>query len=102
VILSPIQLAPGQVDDTGKTITELGWPALRLRVGIGGLDVDVVSLRLQSKLLSSPGGRCSPTNEDERARYAVYTLHRRAAEAAGVRAYLNQVLAGQGAVVVAG
>ena len=101
----PAKLAPVQVDDTGKTITQIGRPALRVRVRTGGVDIDVVSVHLKSKLLSFPGDRFSPRDEDERARYAVYALHRRSAEAAGVRSYVTGLLKGQGqqrAVVVAG
>ena len=101
----PAKVAPVQVDDTGKTITQIGRPALRVRVRTGGVDIDVVSVHLKSKLLSFPGNRFSPRDEDERARYAVYALHRRSAEAAGVRSYVTRLLKGQGqqrAVVVAG
>jgi endonuclease/exonuclease/phosphatase family metal-dependent hydrolase len=55
--------------------------------------------------LTYPGGRFDPRDEDERARYAVYALHRRAAEAATVRGYATQLLDGQGqqrALVVLG
>ena len=100
----PALLAPVQVDDDGATISELGRPALRVRVG-GEVDVDVISVHLKSKLLTFPGGRFNPRDEDERARYAVYALHRRAAEAAGVRTYVTELLEGQGRqrpVVVAG
>ena len=101
----PAQLAPVQVDDSGMTITQMARPALRVRVRTGGVDIDVVSVHLKSKLLSFPGDRFSPRDEDERARYAVYALHRRAAEAAGVRSYVTGLLEGHGqqrAVVVAG
>lgn len=59
---------------------------------------------MKSKLLSFPGGRFSPRDEDERARYAVYALHRRAAEAAGIRSYVTGLLSQDpgSAVVVAG
>lgn len=57
--------------------------------------MDVVSVHFKPKLLSFPRGRFSPADEDERARYAVYALHCRAAEAAGVRAYVTELLAGQ-------
>jgi hypothetical protein len=40
--------------------------------------VDVVSCHLKSKLLSFPGGRFSPRDEDERVRFGV-ALNRRAA-----------------------
>jgi predicted extracellular nuclease len=63
-----------------------------------------VSVHLKSKLLTFPGGRFQPRDEHERARYAVYALERRAAEAAGVRAYVTDLLDGDDAtgVVVAG
>lgn len=101
----PDLVAPVQVDDDGSTLDRLGRPALRARVRVDGLDVDVVSVHLKSKLLSFPGGRFSPRDEDERARYAVYALHRRAAEAAGVRVYATALMADAGRerlVVLAG
>ena len=101
----PHLVAPVQVDDAGTTLDALGRPALAARVRLEGTDVDVVSVHLKSKLLSFPGGRFSPRDEDERARYAVYALHRRAAEAAGVRVHVTGLLADQGRdrmLVVAG
>ena len=71
----------------------------------GEVAIDVISVHLKSKLLTFPGGRFNPRDEDERARYAVYALHRRAAEAAGIRSYVTGLLDGQGQqrpVVVAG
>ena len=109
----PTGLGPVQVNDAGKTLTAIGRPGLRVRVpwstrldaaGRGRL-LDVVSVHLKSKLLSFPGGRFAPRDEDERARYAVYALHRRAAEAAGVRAFTTALLANEGdqhRVLVAG
>lgn len=88
----PDQLLPIQVDDSGTTLRELGRPALRARVRTGGRSIEVLSAHLKSKLLTFPGGRFSPRDEDERARYAVYALHRRAAEAAGVRSYVTALL----------
>jgi endonuclease/exonuclease/phosphatase family metal-dependent hydrolase len=101
----PHLVAPVQVDDAGNTLDSLGRPALAARVRVQGVDVDVVSVHLKSKLLSFPGGRFNPRDEDERARYAVYALHRRAAEAAGVRVHVTGLLADQGrtrVLVVAG
>ena len=101
----PHLVAPVQVDDAGSTLDALGRPALAARVRVQGVDVDVVSVHLKSKLLSYPGGRFSPRDEDERARYAVYALHRRAAAAAGVRVHVTGLLADQGrtrVLVVAG
>ncbi|GAA1956441.1 nuclease [Nocardioides panacihumi] len=88
----PAGLGPVQVDDDGTTITALGRPALRARVHADARVIDVLAVHLKSKLLSFPGGRFTPHDEDERARYAVYALHRRAAEAAGVRAYVTRLL----------
>jgi endonuclease/exonuclease/phosphatase family metal-dependent hydrolase len=102
----PAGLGPVQVDDNGNTISGLGRPALKGTVTSGGRDVHVVSAHLKSKLLTFPGGRFSTRDEDERARYGVYALHRRAAEASGVRAYatalLDQDAGGTPAVIVAG
>jgi len=81
----PDRLGPVQVDDTGHAITSLGRPALKATVTFGGTKIHVVSTHLKSKLLTFPGGRFSTSDENERARYAVYALHRRAAEAAGIR-----------------
>lgn len=94
-----------QVDDAGNTIDHLGRPGLRARVALHGTSLDIVSVHLKSKLLSFPGGRFAPRDEDERARFAVYALHRRAAEACGLRTYLTALLDGKGkdrAVVLAG
>jgi hypothetical protein len=98
-------LLPVQVDDDGSTLAELGRPALRVRVAVPDpvgpvTEVDLVSVHLKSKLLTFPGGRFSPRDEDERARYAVYALHRRAAESAGVRAAVTALLAATDAVPV--
>jgi endonuclease/exonuclease/phosphatase family metal-dependent hydrolase len=93
----PHGLAPVQVDDSGATMTGLGRPALRGVLTVDGRRLDVVSVHMKSKLLGYPDGRFSPRDEDERARYAVYALHRRAAEAAGVRVYANTLLPEGGA-----
>ncbi len=97
----PDRLGPVRVADDGTSISAMGRPAVRARVG----DVDLVSVHLKSKLLSYPDGRFGPRDEGERARYAVFAVHRRAAEAAAVRAYADRLLDGAGAerlVVVAG
>lgn len=96
VVAFPKGLRPIQVDDTDTILHQMGRPALRVRVTVNSTTVDVVSCHLKSKLLTFPGGRFSPTDEDERARFAVYALHRRAAEAATVRAYATALLAGHG------
>ncbi|WP_248579547.1 endonuclease/exonuclease/phosphatase family protein [Nocardioides sp. InS609-2] len=97
----PRRLGAVRVADDGLSISAMGRPALRVRVG----EVDLVSVHLKSKLLSFPDGRFSPRDEGERARYAVFAVHRRAAEAACVREYADGLLDGDGAdrlVVVAG
>ena len=98
----PAGIGPVQVDDDRTTINALGRPALRARVRAGGRTIDLVSVHLKSKLLTFPDGRFSPRDEDERARYAVYALHRRAAESAGVRVYATALLEEGADVVVAG
>lgn len=98
-------LQPVQVDDDGTTITTMSRPALRARIDVAATPVDVVCCHLKSKLLSFPGGRFFTSDEDERARFAVYALGRRAAEAATIRGIATQLLNGQGqqrAVVVLG
>lgn len=101
----PDRLGPVRVGDGGQELTAMGRPGLRARVTVEGTAIDVISCHLKSKLLSFPGGRFTPKDEGERARYAVYALHRRAAEAAAVRSYVADLLAGDGeerAVIVAG
>jgi len=105
VVDFPEGLRPIQVDDTNTTMSEMGRPALRARVEAGGMTLDVISCHLKSKLLTFPGGRFSPKDEHERARFAVYALNRRAAEAATIRAYASALLGGEGqqrVLVVAG
>jgi endonuclease/exonuclease/phosphatase family metal-dependent hydrolase len=101
----PPELAAVQVNDDGDTVTRMGRPALRARVDAGGNALTILTCHLKSKLLSYPGGRFTPRDEDERARYAVYALDRRAAEAATVRTYATGLLDDQGqdrALVVLG
>jgi endonuclease/exonuclease/phosphatase family metal-dependent hydrolase len=101
----PPRLAPVQVDDAGATIDAMPRGALRVRTTIRGVTLDVLTCHLKSKLLSFPGGRFTPRDEGERARYAVYALDRRAAEAATVRAAADTLLDGHGeerAVIVLG
>ena len=60
---------------------------------------------LKSKLITYPGNRFAPRDEDERARYAAYALFRRTIEAASLRTWVNGLLDGRGgerAVVVCG
>ena len=81
-------LRPVQVDDTEVGETAMGRPALHAVVD----GVHVLTCHLKSKLLTFPGGRFNPRDEDERARFATYALFRRAAEAATVRAAATTIL----------
>jgi hypothetical protein len=92
----PPGLAPVQVDDDGGTLDEMGRGALRVRVTADGRDVDLITAHLKSKLLTFPGERFEPRDEDERARFAGYALYRRASEAVTLRAYANGLLEGEG------
>lgn len=105
IVEFPEGLPPIQVDDTGSIMSEMARPALRVQVQSASTTVDIISCHLKSKLLTFPGGRFNPEDEHERARFTVYALHRRAAEAATIRAYVTTLLAGDGqhrAVIVAG
>ncbi len=92
----PDQLQGVPTNDTGAPLTEMGRGALRIRISPAAGDIDLVSVHLKSKLLSFPGGRFQPHDEAERARYAAYALLRRAAEAAAVRYFANDLLDGAG------
>lgn len=83
----PAKLAPIQVDDPPAGLSDqLGRGALTVRVEPEpGTTVTVLTCHLKSKLLSYPGGRFFPHDEDERARYGAYALYRRTAEATAVR-----------------
>lgn len=106
IVNFPDGLRPIQVDDTGIPMTEMGRPALCVRAeSDAGTALKVISCHLKSKLLTFPAGRFTPRDEDERARFAVYALNRRATEAAAIRAFATRLLAGDGqhhALVVAG
>jgi endonuclease/exonuclease/phosphatase family metal-dependent hydrolase len=101
----PPQLAAVQQDDQHVIAQTTGRGVLRVRVSVGGEPVDLVTCHLKSKLLTFPGGRFSPRDEGERARFAAYALYRRAAEAVSVRRYADELLNGRGrerAVIVLG
>ena len=60
---------------------------------------------LRSKLITYPGNRFLPRDENERVRFAAYALFRRTLEAASLRSWVNGLLDGRGAqraVVVCG
>jgi endonuclease/exonuclease/phosphatase family metal-dependent hydrolase len=92
----PEQLHGSPVDDIGTALTAMGRGALHARIDAAGTAVDVVSVHLKSKLVSYPGARFTPRDEAERARFAVYALNRRAAEAAAARGFADTLLDGEG------
>jgi endonuclease/exonuclease/phosphatase family metal-dependent hydrolase len=92
----PSLLEPVQIDDEETKVHEMGRGALRVRVRAGGRAIDLVTCHLKSKLLSYPGGRISPRDEGERARFGAYALYLRAAEAVTLRAFADELLAGEG------
>jgi endonuclease/exonuclease/phosphatase family metal-dependent hydrolase len=102
----PDKLDPVQADDAGATLAAMPRGALRVRVtSAGGVPVDLVACHLKSKLLSFPGGRFTPHDEGERARFGAYALDRRAAEAVTVRGHADTLLDNHGtdrAVIVLG
>jgi hypothetical protein len=61
-----------------------------------GRVVQLVTAHLKSKLLTFPGGRFVPHDEDERARFAAYALFRRAGEAATLRVWATGALDAHG------
>jgi endonuclease/exonuclease/phosphatase family metal-dependent hydrolase len=92
----PTQLSPVKVDDDGTTITQLGRGALAVTyTTASGVPVRALTCHLKSKLLSFPGGKFDTSDEAQRARYGVYALDRRAAEAAAVRDLATASLAGE-------
>lgn len=106
----PVGLAPVQNGDPGAgggvpTIAAMKRPGLEASIRIAGQTVTIVGVHLKSKLLTFPGGRFSPANGDERARFGAYALYQRTSEVATVRSHLNGLLAGSGGerkVVLAG
>ncbi|HEX6673579.1 MAG TPA: endonuclease/exonuclease/phosphatase family protein [Actinomycetes bacterium] len=78
----------------------MGRGALQATVTVDGHQVTVVTAHLKSKLLTFPGGRHFPRDEDERARFAAYALGLRAAEAVTLRAHLTELLAGAAEAVL--
>lgn len=93
----PAGLRPVQVGDAeSDNAAAMGRGGSHLRVSVDGADWDLVTVHLKSKLLTFPGGRFAPRDEDERARFGAYALYRRAAEAATVRVHASGVLDGHG------
>lgn len=97
VFAFPNHLQPVQVDDDGATLGAMGRGALAVTVHLeSGDPVRLVTTHLKSKLLTFPGGRFQPHDEDERARFAAYALYRRAAEATTLRVWVTAGLGGTG------
>jgi endonuclease/exonuclease/phosphatase family metal-dependent hydrolase len=98
----PIRLLPVQVGDdppgpSGPPLmNQMGRGSLGVTIRAGGRDIRIVTCHLKSKLLTFPGERFSPRDEDERARYAGYALMRRTAEAVTLRHHVTARLAGRG------
>jgi endonuclease/exonuclease/phosphatase family metal-dependent hydrolase len=77
-------------DADGNVLTAMGRGALETVLALGSTHrLRVVTAHLKSKILSFPGDRRYPLDENERARGAGYALLRRAAEAVAVRVELN-------------
>jgi endonuclease/exonuclease/phosphatase family metal-dependent hydrolase len=102
----PPRLQPVQIDDKGTTLAKMGRGAVAVTVTTdAGVPVRLITCHLKSKLLTFPGGRFNPRDEDERARYGAYALARRAGEATALRVAVTDMLGGQGdrrAVILTG
>ena len=97
ILRFPDHLRPVQVDDDGAALEVMGRGAVAITVMSDfGAPLRLVTAHLKSKLLTFPGGRFQPRDEDERARFAAYALYRRAAEAATLRVWVMAALAGAG------
>lgn len=96
VIAVPSQLSGTRVGDDGAVITEMGRGAIQVDVDAPGGPVTFLTCHLKSKLLTYPGGRFFPADEDQRARYGAYALNRRTVEAATVRIQANAFLDNKG------
>ncbi|MFD7709432.1 endonuclease/exonuclease/phosphatase family protein [Streptomyces sp. NPDC059785] len=92
----PPLLRPVQGADVGEPVRQAGRGFLAVEVSVASLVLRVAVCHLKSKLLSYPGGRFRPVDEGERARYGAYALYRRTAEAASLRALVDELLAGDG------
>jgi endonuclease/exonuclease/phosphatase family metal-dependent hydrolase len=91
----PAQLGPVRTADSpsdAHDITRMGRGALQVRTDTEIGTVHLITAHLKSKLLTFPGNRFAPRDEDERARFGAYALHRRAAEASTVRVAAAAVL----------
>jgi hypothetical protein len=93
VVAYPPHLKPVQSDDGGGTSASMGRGALAITVEAdSGQPVQLLTAHLKSKLLTFPGGRFSPRDEGERARFGAYALYRRTAEAATLRVWATAAM----------
>jgi endonuclease/exonuclease/phosphatase family metal-dependent hydrolase len=99
IIELPEQLIPLQTDDSRTLINRSGRGSLAVTLKVGGEEIRLVNTHLKSKLISYPGGRFQPLDENERARYGAYALYRRAAESSALRTYCNNYLNGKGETI---
>jgi endonuclease/exonuclease/phosphatase family metal-dependent hydrolase len=105
--LSPVQVGDDDQDPATPlpTTGTIGRGALQVTVTAHGHPLTILTAHLKSKLLTFPGDRFQPRDEAERARFGAYALYLRAAQAATLRAHLEQLLDDAGrtmGVVVAG
>jgi endonuclease/exonuclease/phosphatase family metal-dependent hydrolase len=99
IVAFPAHLDPVQSGDGGETQTVMGRGALAVSLETdSGATLRFVTTHLKSKLLTFPGGRFQPRDEDERARFGAYALYRRTAEAATLRVWVTAALGGAGEV----
>jgi endonuclease/exonuclease/phosphatase family metal-dependent hydrolase len=90
------------IDDGGTQIRAAKRGALAVTYSRGdGLEVQVLTAHLKSKLLTFPSRdpahpRFDTREEGERARYGLYALNQRTAEAATIRAWATYQLQGHG------
>jgi endonuclease/exonuclease/phosphatase family metal-dependent hydrolase len=98
----PNDVPATKVDDQGAPVSETKRGALAVTyTRSDGLTVQVLTAHLKSKLLTFPGHdpqhpRFDTDDEGERARFGLYALDQRAAEAATVRAWATDQLQGHG------
>jgi len=88
--LGSIRISDGS--DPHSFASRMGRGALKVRIETEIGMLDLLTTHLKSKLLTYPGNRFGPYDEDERARFGAYALYRRAAEAATVRAAATALL----------
>jgi endonuclease/exonuclease/phosphatase family metal-dependent hydrolase len=83
------------IDSTGEPVTALRRGALAVTANVrASFRPRLVTAHLKSKLITYPGGRFSPRDEDERARETGLALLVRAAEAVALRVFVNRLVTG--------